>query len=90
MVTFPDVDADPTVFYLWRLRASLQTLTYDGSRPEGLPAGGSVNSDQNAHLNQQSRHPGGPGGQSTGAIKRQSRLSHTPPSRATFKLTDQG
>jgi hypothetical protein len=37
--------------------------------PEGLPADRSVNSDQNAHLNQQSRRPAGPGGQSTGAIE---------------------
>lgn len=38
-------------------------------RPEGLLAGRSVNSDRNAHLNQQSRRPGRSSGQSTGATE---------------------
>ena len=91
VVAFADIDARIPVRNWVTHLVLLPSGDGQLHRPVRLPADRHpLNSDQNAHLNQQPRRPGEPGGQSIGAIQRQSRLSHTRPSRATQDLRDRG
>jgi hypothetical protein len=54
------------------------TVVKESFSPKSNPTGRSVNSDQNAHLNQQPRRPEEPGGQSTGATMNGNQGSATP------------
>src|SRR5690606_1087848 len=67
------------VFCLWRIHGVLQTLTYTVLGPKDFPLEDS-SSEAKTRISLRSR----------GSPERQSSLSHTQPSRATFKLTEQG